>query len=70
MYVEGKNVFWIYVHFRSEATFSLLNSEINICNSDVTDFESVMLSLFRGHGDTLQRSSRSCVLGLFACNFL
>jgi len=53
MHVEGKNVFWTYVHFRSEATFSLFNSEINICFSDVTDFDSVILSLFPDHGDTL-----------------
>jgi len=70
MYVEGKNAFWTYVHSRSEATFSLFSSEINICFSDITGFQSVILSLFRDHGDTLQRSSRSCALGLLACNFL
>jgi hypothetical protein len=62
--------FWTYVRFRSEATFSLFSNEINICLSDVTDFESIMLSLFYDHGDTLQRSSRSCALVLLACNFL
>jgi len=55
----------------SEATFSLFNSEINIFFSDIADFESIILSLFRDHGDTLQMSSRSCALVLLlACNFL